>query len=126
MADKRSETNPYWGKKSPPVLYLIYGTLYVLNVSSEEPGIGAGVLLRAIEPLEGISPINRSGERTGTACRPSQIDQQLDGVDLYAGGPLWLEMAVRKTAHIGLTVRIGIKRAADRPLRFYSQAGLDR
>src|ERR1700722_9193299 len=35
-------------------VYFIYGTSYMLNVSSEEPGIGAGVLLRAIEPLEGI------------------------------------------------------------------------
>jgi DNA-3-methyladenine glycosylase len=35
-------------------VYLAYGRSYMLNVSSEKPGIGAGVLIRAIEPLEGI------------------------------------------------------------------------
>ena len=34
-------------------IYLAYGTSYMLNVSSEMPGIGAGVLIRALEPLEG-------------------------------------------------------------------------
>ena len=36
-------------------VYLAYGTSYMLNVSSEAPGIGAGVLIRALEPLEGIA-----------------------------------------------------------------------
>jgi DNA-3-methyladenine glycosylase len=35
-------------------VYLAYGSSYMLNVSSEMPGIGAGVLIRALEPLEGI------------------------------------------------------------------------
>src|SRR5690348_13822570 len=35
-------------------IYLAYGLSYMLNVSSEMPGVGAGVLIRAIEPLEGI------------------------------------------------------------------------
>jgi DNA-3-methyladenine glycosylase len=35
-------------------VYLCYGTSFLLNVTSEAPGVGAGVLLRAIEPLEGI------------------------------------------------------------------------
>jgi len=34
-------------------VYFIYGTSYMLNVSAEEPGIGAGELLRAIAPLQG-------------------------------------------------------------------------
>jgi DNA-3-methyladenine glycosylase len=57
-------------------VYLAYGSSYMLNVSSELPGIGAGILIRALEPLDGI-PIMRSnrgvdrlprfGARTGTA-----------------------------------------------------------
>ena len=35
-------------------VYLAYGSSYMLNVSSETPGIGAGVLIRALEPLAGI------------------------------------------------------------------------
>src|ERR1700733_13012283 len=40
-------------------VYYIYGSCYCLNVSSEQPGIGAGVLLRAVEPLEGIAAMER-------------------------------------------------------------------
>ena len=36
-------------------IYLAYGSSYMLNVSSEPPGIGAGVLIRALEPLEGVA-----------------------------------------------------------------------
>ena len=39
-------------------IYLAYGSSYMLNVSSEMPGVGAGVLIRALEPLDGI-PIMR-------------------------------------------------------------------
>ena len=42
-------------------VYLAYGTSYMLNVSSELPGIGAGVLIRALEPLGGI-PLMRLKE----------------------------------------------------------------
>src|SRR5215468_11484903 len=35
-------------------VYFVYGCWYALNVSGEIPGIGAGVLIRALEPLEGV------------------------------------------------------------------------
>ena len=109
-------------------VYFIYGTSYMLNVSSEEPGIGAGVLLRAIEPLEGIDLMKRfrkTGKLRDLARGPGrlasalQIDRRLDGVDLCAPGPLWLGTAVRESAHVGVTVRIGITREVHRPLRFF-------
>jgi DNA-3-methyladenine glycosylase len=55
----------------------------------------------------------------GRLAAALQIDQRLDGVDLCASGPLWLGTAVRETAHIGTTVRIGITREVDRRLRFF-------
>jgi DNA-3-methyladenine glycosylase len=109
-------------------VYFIYGTSYMLNVASEESGVGAGVLLRAIEPLEGINLMKRlrkTGKLTDLARGPGrlaaalQIDRQLDGVDLCANGPLWLGTAIRETAHIIMAVRVGITREMDRPLRFY-------
>jgi DNA-3-methyladenine glycosylase len=41
-------------------VYLAYGTAYMLNVSSETAGIGAGVLIRALEPVEGIPIMQRN------------------------------------------------------------------
>ena len=109
-------------------VYFIYGTSYMLNVTAEEPGVGAGVLLRAIEPLEGINLMKRLrktdklrdlARAPGRLAAALQIDQRLDGVDLCASGPLWLGTAVRETAHIGTTVRIGITHEVDRLLRFF-------
>jgi DNA-3-methyladenine glycosylase len=109
-------------------VYFIYGTSYMLNVSAEEPGVGAGVLLRAIEPLEGIDLMKRHRDTDklrdlargpGRLAAALEIDKRLDGVDLCASGPLWLGTAVREAAHIGTTVRIGITREVDRPLRFF-------
>src|SRR5579863_2351585 len=109
-------------------VYFIYGTSYMLNVTSEAPGIGAGVLLRAIEPLEGINLMKRLRKTDklrdlargpGRLAAALQIDRRLDGVDLCASGPLWLGTAVRETALIGTAVRIGITREVHRPLRFF-------
>jgi DNA-3-methyladenine glycosylase len=109
-------------------VYLAYGTSYMLNVSSELPGIGAGVLIRALEPLAGI-PImqkNRGIERLGDLVRGPgrlaaalQIDRCLDGIDLCREGPLWLGRSEHDRGEIAQSIRIGISRDADRLLRFY-------
>jgi len=108
-------------------VYFIYGTSYMLNVSAEESRVGAGVLLRAIEPLDGIhlmKQLRKTDKLTDLARGPGrlavalEIDERLDGVDLCAKGPLWLGTAVRDTAPIRATTRIGITREVDRPLRF--------
>ena len=109
-------------------VYFIYGTSHMLNVTAEEPGVGAGVLLRAIEPLEGINLMKRFRKTDklkdlargpGRLAAALQIDKRLDGVDLCADGPLWLGSAVRETPHIRKTVRIGITREMHRRLRFF-------
>ena len=114
-------------------VYLAYGLSFMLNVSSEAPGIGAGALIRALEPLEGIAIManNRGTERLrdlargpGRLAQALRIDRSLDGLDLCEEGPLWLarddhgpgEIGKRE---IGESVRIGISRDADRVLRFY-------
>lgn len=109
-------------------VYLAYGAAWMLNVSSERPGIGAGVLIRALEPLEGI-PImqrNRGTERLADLARGPgrlaaalRIDRSLDGLDLCRKGPLWLGRGDREPGEIGQSIRIGISRDAHRLLRFY-------
>ena len=109
-------------------IYLAYGTSYMLNVSSERAGIGAGVLIRALEPLEGI-PImrrNRGIERLGDLARGPgkltaalQVDRRLDGINLCREGPLWLGHDDHEPGEIGQSIRIGISRDTKRLLRFY-------
>ena len=109
-------------------VYLAYGVSYMLNVSSETAGIGAGVLIRALEPLEGI-PImqrNRGIERLrdlargpGRLTAALRVDRWLDGLDLCREGPLWLGCGDDNPAAIGQSTRIGITRDANRLLRFY-------
>jgi DNA-3-methyladenine glycosylase len=109
-------------------VYLAYGVSYMLNVSSEKPGIGAGVLIRALEPLEGLRVMqrNRGIERLrdlargpGRLTAALQIDRRLDGLDLCKEGPLWLGRGDHEHGEIGQSVRIGISRDANRLLRFY-------
>jgi DNA-3-methyladenine glycosylase len=109
-------------------VYVAYGISSMLNVSSEMPGIGAGLLIRALEPLEGI-PImraNRGVERLrdlargpGRLAAALRIDRSLDGLDLCREGPLWLAPGDREPGEIGQSTRIGISRDVDRLLRFY-------
>jgi DNA-3-methyladenine glycosylase len=109
-------------------VYLAYGISNMLNISSEMPGIGAGVLIRALEPLEGVPlmRLNRGVERVrdlargpGRLCTALRVDRSLDGLDLCRKGPLWLGRDGHETGEIGESIRIGITRDADRLLRFY-------
>jgi DNA-3-methyladenine glycosylase len=109
-------------------VYLAYGRSFMLNVSSEMSGVGAGVLIRAIEPTDGITimernrGINRARDLArgpGRLCAALGIDRGLDGIDLCRTGPLWLGSDGQAPDEIGQSKRIGITRAADSPLRFY-------
>jgi DNA-3-methyladenine glycosylase len=107
---------------------LVYGSAYLLNVSSELAGIGAGVLIRALEPRDGIAIMqrNRQIERLrdlargpGRLTAALRVDSGFDGLDLCREGPLWLGHGNHESGDIGQSIRIGIARDANRLLRFY-------
>jgi DNA-3-methyladenine glycosylase len=109
-------------------VYFTYGMHFMLNVTAEEPGVGAGVLVRALEPLEGIRLMERRRKTDklidlargpGRLAVALQIDKRLDGVDLCADGPIWLGTGVGAPAAIGISERIGITREVGRMLRFF-------
>ena len=121
-------------KRGHAYVYLCYGTSFLLNVTSEVAGVGGGVLLRAIEPLEGIGEM-RVGRRgttrladlgrgPGRMTRALRVNLSQDGSDLCTAGSLWLAAAAQSTGGIGNSVRIGITRAADRLLRFYETGNI--
>jgi DNA-3-methyladenine glycosylase len=120
-------------------VYFTYGSYYMLNVTGERPGIGEGVLLRALEPLEGIAAMQRHRRIAATQRKRNteglrdlargpgrlaaalQIDKRYDGVDLCEPGELWLGTAVRPAGAIGISTRIGLTRDVERRLRFYER-----
>ena len=112
-------------------VYLIYGTSYCLNISTEERGAGAAVLIRAAEPIAGIERMRerrgRAGLRDdelargpGNLCRALGIGPAFDGLDLDADGPLVIgDDGVRPA--LGASVRIGLTKAVELPHRFYAR-----
>jgi DNA-3-methyladenine glycosylase len=88
------------------------------------------VLLRALEPLEGVALMeDLRGTRDpralargpGRLAQALDIDKSLDGLDLCAAGPLWLATASRPAGKIGVSTRIGLTVDAERALRFYER-----
>jgi DNA-3-methyladenine glycosylase len=111
-------------------VYFVYGCWYALNVSGERAGVGAGVLLRALEPLEGIALMHerRGSVRAvdlargpGRLAAALDIDRRYDGRDLCAPGPLWLGTPVRRVGPVGRSTRIGLSREIERKLRFFER-----
>ena len=125
--ETRSNRSLFLGRGHAYV-YFIYGCWFMMNVSSERAGVGAGVLLRALEPLDGIQRMKRRKgpvaepnvtRGPGRLARAMRIDRRCDGVDLCAPGALWLGTAVRPAGSIGDSVRIGITREVELRRRFF-------
>lgn len=125
--------------KAPGHSYVFfnYGAHFMLNVSAEPEGAAGGILIRAVEPLEGIEQMKKNrgcADLLGLTRGPGrlaaafQINRAHDGIDLCSAGTLWLGEVVDAKAmqksKIGETVRIGITRAADQVLRFYEPGNL--
>lgn len=111
-------------------VYFTYGSCFMMNVSSEVEGTGAGVLVRAVEPLEGISFMERRRGTTrlldltrgpGRLAQAMDINKRYDGVDLCNPGKLWLGDEVRPPGPIDASIRIGITRDVDRLFRFHER-----
>lgn len=115
-------------------VYFTYGNHFMLNVSSEGADVGGGVLIRALEPLEGVAAMQRHRKTKrhldltrgpGRLAAALRIDRSYDGLDLCGSGSLWLGImdsaGGRPAPPIGKTVRIGITRAVHRLYRFYER-----
>jgi DNA-3-methyladenine glycosylase len=111
-------------------VYLSYGSAFMFNVTSEEPGVGAGVLIRSIEPIEGLSFMKRRrhtcrvfdlARGPGRLTMAMDIDRDCDGRDLCANTTLWLGSPVRRPGAIGRSVRIGLSKEMKRQRRFYER-----
>ncbi len=106
-------------------VYRSYGIHWCLNFVCEAEGHGAGVLIRAIEPLIGLQTmIERRGvDKVGLLCSgPGKLGQALAIVHDHNGMPLnespFELIPAQKTVDIMCGPRIGISKAVDLPWRF--------
>ncbi len=112
-------------------VYFVYGIYYALNVSSERAGVGAGVLIRALEPVDGIdlmkkrrgtSSLRDLARGPGRLTIAMAIDLRDDGVDLCTDPELWLRRADSQPGvDVRATTRIGLSREQSRRWRFYER-----
>jgi DNA-3-methyladenine glycosylase len=106
-------------------VYFTYGNHWMLNVVAKNPGILGAVLIRALEPLEGIKLMKRNRKADdknltngpGKLTQAFGIDKSFDGLDLTKAN-LFIEDSKEKPK-IHTTTRIGLSKGEDLMLRFY-------
>jgi DNA-3-methyladenine glycosylase len=123
-------TEVLFGAPGNAYVYRSYGIHALLNAVSEEDGVGAAVLIRALEPVDGVDIMRarRGLERTEDLCNgPGKLTQalgiglDLNGTPLTGGGPIEI-LPRTDQPQIVHGVRIGITKAADLPWRFCDAA----
>ena len=115
-----------FGPAGRTYVYFTYGMHYCLNVTAGHDGFAAAALIRAVEPIEGMSIIEGRRGLRGAACvngpaklcKALDIDMALYGHDL-SQPPLQLEVqSLQEGEHIVATRRIGISKAVERKRRY--------
>jgi DNA-3-methyladenine glycosylase len=102
-------------------VYLIYGMYHCMNVVTEAEGHGAAVLIRAVEPVRGIT---QKTAGPGLLCRAMGIDRRQNELSLL-GQALFITQPIQKSESaepILTSARVGVSYAgewASKPLRFY-------
>ena len=137
-AGKTARNEVIFGPPGHAYVYFIYGVHYCLNFSCLPEGEAGCVLLRAIEPLQGLEAMAKarrvarerlhstSGLRMlasgpGRVCEALSITREkLNGQELYrANSPLKIEDHGRDPTDIGESARIGITKSSEMPLRYF-------
>lgn len=133
-AGNTARTSVLFGPPGHAYVYFIYGNHYCLNVSCEPEGQAGSVLIRALEPLAGIEDMARARgiaihgpkDLVKLTSGPGRLAQAFaitrardNGSDLTStSSSLWIGDDRYRTRGIRLTPRIGITKAADKPLRY--------
>lgn len=117
-------TRVIFGLPGHAYVYLIYGMHECLNIVAEPEGKAGSVLLRALEPLEGIDLMKERRGNRALCNGPGKLTQALGvtrehyGVDLTRG-PLRVEEWPTGPFEIAVSPRVGISACKDLPLRFF-------
>lgn len=120
-------TKLMFGKPGYAYIYLTYGMYYCLNFITEKEGFPAAVLVRAVEPKEGldlmikrrkIKKIENLTNGPGKLCKAFGLDKFLNGADICSD-VIWIEDRGENPEKIISASRIGIKFGKDKKWRFY-------
>ncbi len=114
-AGRTRRTQVMYGEPGHAYVYFTYGNHWLLNAVTEREGFPAAVLIRAMQPVEGVEVMlkRRAGRDTfgpGKLCQAMGIGKGENGLDLTEpGGGLWIEAGVQvsnslvtKSARVGL------------------------
>lgn len=109
-------------------VYFIYGAHFCMNAVTQPEGVAEAVLVRALEPLDGL-PLMEARRRTtnarhlcsgpGKLCQALGITGAQNGAPLFSGPLRIFAGEAVADGEIVATTRIGITKASDLPLRFY-------
>jgi len=121
-------TEMMFGPPGHLYVYFTYGAHFCMNVVTGEDGEGSAVLLRAVEPLEGVDEMARRrglGLPRLLCAGPGRLTQAFgvgrdqNGTDLVAGAEMWIESgAPVADDEVGIGPRVGITSATEQPWRF--------
>ncbi len=122
-------TDIMFGQAGHAYVYFVYGVHHMLNLVTEEVGFPAAVLIRAVEPVDGIKLMRKRrnteeprnlASGPGKLCEAFSIDRSLNGIDL-CGPLLYVHDAGESLPRIASRPRIGVEYAGtwkDKPWRF--------
>jgi DNA-3-methyladenine glycosylase len=118
-------TQTLFGPPGRAYVYFSYGIHSLLNAVCEDEGVGAAVLIRALEPVDGIDLMRarRGLERTQDLCSgPGKLTEAL-GIGLADNGSSLLDGPIEvlprdSEPEIVVGERVGITKAAELPWRF--------
>ncbi|MFQ5700327.1 MAG: DNA-3-methyladenine glycosylase [Acidobacteriota bacterium] len=116
-----------FGPPGHAYVYFTYGNHFCMNVVTGPDGVASAVLIRALEPVEGIAAMRRRRGRTriedltsgpGKLAQALGIDRDAYGLDLRRE-PLWICTDGLVPSGCATGPRVGIRAATDRPYRFF-------
>ena len=124
---KRNEI--MFGQAGRAYVYFTMGMHYCLNITTEPEGIAAAVLIRALEPKEGVETMKRNRgvndlrrltAGPGNLTRALMVDRRLNGEDLCSSRVLFLERG-GTLQDIGVSTRVGVSAGAGLRWRFFAK-----
>lgn len=128
-AGRTMRTAPLYGRPGTAYVYFIYGMYWCVNAVTRAEGLPSAVLIRALEPLAGVELMRARRVRAktdreltngpGKLCIALGIGRAHNGASLQRGPIVIREGERVADSEVVVASRVGIKKAADWPLRWY-------